>query len=141
MRAEDVAAARELAARVHLVSKPVGGPAEPRPAIAADSGPGAQIAPMPRLVADALSARRVLRIHYGDWAGASTVREIEPLGFVERSAHWYLVGWCRLRLAVRAFRTDRIRAVTMLAEVPSPRPLRHEDLDIPPEFLHGLTLG
>jgi predicted DNA-binding transcriptional regulator YafY len=25
--------------------------------------------------------------------------------------HWYLVGWCRMRRGVRAFRFDRILAV------------------------------
>jgi predicted DNA-binding transcriptional regulator YafY len=56
-------------------------------------------------------------------------------------AHWYLVAWCRLRLAVRAFRTDRIGSVSMTAEVPAPRQLRREDLDIPHKLVHQLTLG
>jgi predicted DNA-binding transcriptional regulator YafY len=123
MQAEDASAARELAGRVHLVGR--GGPASR----------------VPRLVADALSARRVLRITYGDRAGAATVREIEPLGYVGSPSHWYLVAWCRLRQSIRAFRTDRIGAVTVTAEVPPPRPLRGDDLDIPRELVRQLTLG
>jgi predicted DNA-binding transcriptional regulator YafY len=123
MQADDAHAARELAERVHLIRK---------------DGPGPR---MPRLVADALSARRVLRISYGDREGATTVREIEPLGYVGSPTHWYLVAWCRLRLAVRAFRTDRIGSVSITAEVPAPRRLRREDLDIPHELVHQLTLG
>jgi predicted DNA-binding transcriptional regulator YafY len=123
MQVDDAHAARELAERVHLIRK---------------DGPGPR---MPRLVADALSARRVLRISYGDREGVATVREIEPLGYVGSPTHWYLVAWCRLRLAVRAFRTDRIGSVSITAEVPAPRRLRREDLDIPHGLVHQLTLG
>jgi predicted DNA-binding transcriptional regulator YafY len=123
MQADDAHAARELAERVHLIRRDEPGPR------------------MPRLVADALSARRVLRISYGDREGAATVREIEPLGYVGSPTHWYLVAWCRLRLAVRAFRTDRIGSVSITAEVPVPRQLRREDLDIPHGLVHQLTLG
>jgi predicted DNA-binding transcriptional regulator YafY len=123
MRPDDVASARDLAGRVHLVD-------------AGQAPPG-----VPRLVADALSGGRVLRISYRDRAGAVTAREIEPLGYVCRASHWYLVAWCRRRDAVRAFRTDRITAVTVTAEVPAPRPLWREDLDIPPGLLRRVTLA
>ena len=53
---------------------------------------------------------------------------------------WYLLAWCRLREAVRAFRTDRIAAVAVTAQVPTARPLRREDLDIPPDKLRCLAL-
>jgi predicted DNA-binding transcriptional regulator YafY len=67
----------------------------------------------------------VLRIGYADRAGATTVREIEPLGYVgSPAAHWYLMAWCRLRDGLRAFRTDRITGVTVTAEVAPPRQLR-----------------
>ena len=127
MQAGDAAAAQELAERIHLLGKP---DAAPPPTA------------MPRLVADALQPRRVLRIGYADRAGAVTVREIEPLGYVVGSpaAHWYLVARCRLRDGLRAFRTDRITCVTVTAEAAPPRPLRSEDLDIPPEKLRQLTL-
>jgi predicted DNA-binding transcriptional regulator YafY len=126
MQAADAAAARDLAGRIHLVGKPGTGPPPP---------------PMPRPVADALQARRVLRIGYADRAGAATKREIEPLGYVgSPAAHWYLIAWCRLRDGLRAFRTDRITSVTVTAEVAPPRDLRHEDLDIPAERIRQLTL-
>jgi predicted DNA-binding transcriptional regulator YafY len=124
MQAGDAAAARDLAGRIHLVGKPGSAPT----------------APVPRLVADALHPRRVLRIGYADRAGVTTMREIEPLGYVGSAAHWYLMAWCRLRDGLRAFRTDRITTVSVTAEVPPPRPLRREDLDIPPETLRQLTL-
>jgi len=126
MQAGDAAAAHELAQRVHLLG--------------AFGGRDRPPAPMPRLVADALQPRRVLRIGYADRAGAVTVREIEPLGYVGSDAHWYLMAWCRLRDGQRAFRTDRITSVTVTAEAAPPRQLRGEDLDIPPERLRQLTL-
>lgn len=113
MQADDAAAARDLAGRIHLLSD-------------AGSKPS-----MPRMVADTLSTDRVLRIGYGDREGAATMREIEPLGYVGKETHWYLVAWCRLRDALRAFRVDRISSVSVTAEVPAPRTLRSDDLDLP----------
>jgi predicted DNA-binding transcriptional regulator YafY len=121
MRKDDADAARDLAARVYLV-----GDADP--------------APMPALITDALAARRVLRIGYADRHGLVTRRDIEPLGYVGTAERWYLLAWCRLRGAVRAFRTDRITTVTVTAQVPPPRSLRHDDLDIPPSKLRSLAL-
>ncbi|HEU5109991.1 MAG TPA: YafY family protein [Micromonosporaceae bacterium] len=115
------AAARDLAARVHLMRR---GPTPPVPA----------------LVADALSARRVLLIEYGDRAGSTTVRRVEPLGYVGNATHWYLVGWCRLREAVRAFRTDRIARVSATDEVATARGLDPAYLDIPDHLVTQLTL-
>jgi hypothetical protein len=119
----DAAAARDLAGRIHLL------------------GDAGTTPPVPRMVADALSARRVLRIGYGDREGAATMREIEPLGYVGTATHWYLVAWCRLRDALRAFRTDRITSVSVTAEVPALRSLRREDLDIPLGIVCQLTLS
>jgi predicted DNA-binding transcriptional regulator YafY len=123
MQQDDADAARDLAGRIHLVR---------------DSGAAP---PMPRLLADAVSARRVLRIGYADRAGATTMREIEPLGYVGKEANWYLVAWCRRRDAMRVFRTDRITSVSVTAEVPVPRSLRSEDLDIPQGIVYQLSLS
>jgi predicted DNA-binding transcriptional regulator YafY len=125
MRADDAAAAQDLAGRIHLLGD---GAASPQ-------------APVPHAIADALATRRVLRIGYGDRAGAVTTREVEPLGYVGKEAHWYLVGWCRLRDALRAFRTDRITSISVTTEVPPPRSLRGEDLDIRYGVVEQLSLG
>jgi len=121
MRKDDAEAARDHAGRVYLV-----GAADPPP--------------VPVVITDALAAGRVLRIGYADRHGLVTRRDIEPLGYVGMAEHWYLLAWCRLREAVRAFRTDRISAITVTAQVPAPRPLRREDLDIPPGKLRRLAL-
>ncbi|WP_318306370.1 helix-turn-helix transcriptional regulator [Amycolatopsis solani] len=119
MRQDDAAAAQDLAARVHLLGDEGAPP------------------PMP----PALDTGRVLRIGYADKEGAVTRRDVEPLGYVGKPDHWYLVAWCRLREEVRAFRTDRITSIAVTAEVPPPRPLRREDLDIPYGVVEQLTLA
>jgi predicted DNA-binding transcriptional regulator YafY len=83
----------------------------------------------------------VLRIGYGDREGAVTVREIEPLGYIGKATQWYLVAWCRLRDGLRVFRTDRITSVSATSEVPAPRSLRREDLDIPDGVFYQLSLS
>ncbi|MEU4715058.1 YafY family protein [Micromonospora purpureochromogenes] len=118
--AADAAEAHRLAGRVHLIGD---GPATPVPAV----------------VADAVSARRVLRLRYADRAGAASAREVEPLGYLGNPRHWYLLAWCRLRDGLRCFRTDRIRGVEALPEVVT-RELRLDDLDIPHERVRALSL-
>ncbi|MFG3423793.1 helix-turn-helix transcriptional regulator [Micromonospora sp. NPDC049460] len=121
MPAADAAEAHRLAARVHLIG----------------DGP---VAPVPAGVADAVRARRVLRIRYADRAGAGSLRDVEPLGFLGNPRHWYLLAWCRLRGGIRAFRTDRITSVAALGERIPERELAVDDLDIPHDRIHRLSL-
>ena len=116
----DAAEAHRLAGRVHLIG---GGPATPVPAA----------------VADAVSARRVLRLRYADRDGAVSGRDVEPLAYLGNPTHWYVVAWCRLRDGLRCFRTDRIVSVHPLAEAVT-RELRAEDLDIPAGRVRPLSL-
>ncbi|MGW4156933.1 helix-turn-helix transcriptional regulator [Micromonospora chersina] len=116
----DAAEAHRLAARVHLIG---GGPATPVPAA----------------VADAVSARHVLRLRYADRGGAVSARDVEPLAYLGNPTHWYLVAWCRLRDGLRCFRTDRIISVHPLAEAVT-RELRPDDLDIPAGRVRPLSL-
>ncbi|MFS4506974.1 helix-turn-helix transcriptional regulator [Clavibacter sp. Sh2141] len=81
--------------------------------------------------ADALRRREVLRIRYRDRDDVETLREIEPLGYVHRDRSWYLLGWCRTRDGMRAFRADRIVTADPTGERPPRRELRAEDLEIP----------
>jgi predicted DNA-binding transcriptional regulator YafY len=124
MPPEDVARAGELARRVHLLHPP-DVPAAP---------------PVPRAVADALSAGRVLLIEYRDRHGEASSRRVEPVGYVGGPSHWYLLGWCRLRGGLRAFRLDRIASVHDTGEVAPPRRVDTEDLDIPAEWVTQLTM-
>ncbi|SCL37951.1 Predicted DNA-binding transcriptional regulator YafY, contains an HTH and WYL domains [Micromonospora rhizosphaerae] len=120
MPAAGVAEAHRLAGRVHLIGA---GPATPVPAA----------------VADAVAARRVLRLRYADRTGADSVRDVEPLGYLGNPTHWYLVAWCRLRDGLRCFRTDRIVSVHPLSEAVT-RELRPGDLDIPERVVRRLSL-
>lgn len=122
MGGDDAQVARDLATRVHFLRD------EPVPER------------VPRLISDALAHPRVLRIDYGDRAGARTTREVEPLGYVESSGAWYLIAWCRMRDGIRAFRIDRVLDVAVTAETPQPRTLTADDIDIVYGTLEPLTL-
>jgi predicted DNA-binding transcriptional regulator YafY len=104
-----------------------------RPAAPLDGAPAP--GSVPRAVQRALRDRRVLRLEYTDAAGAVTSRAVEPVGFLG-AERWYLVAWCRMRAALRAFRMDRIRAVEVLDEAAE---LRDVDLTaIAPGYLVDL---
>lgn len=60
----------------------------------------------------AVEARHVLTIDYRDEAGASSSRDIRPLGLWFWGKVWTVVGWCELRGDFRAFRIDRIASIT-----------------------------
>jgi predicted DNA-binding transcriptional regulator YafY len=109
--------AAELAGRIHLLDDDGATRADPAPAAATG-------------LDGALRSGRVLRIAYRDRAGAATVREVEPLGYVGKGRDWYLIAWCRLRDGVRAFRGDRIASVEATVERPPRRPLDVADLGI-----------
>lgn len=69
------------------------------------------VAARARLIANAITARLVTRLQYLDAAGHLTIRDVEPVTCLVHGEFWYLVGWCRLRRGIRAFRFDRIVAV------------------------------
>ncbi|WP_147796722.1 YafY family protein [Cellulomonas sp. Y8] len=74
------------------------------------------------MLSDAIAARRVVRLTYlgeasGDDVPASTVRDVETMGLLRGGDAWLLVGWCRLRDAIRGFRIERITRLELLDEV------------------------
>lgn len=101
----------ELASRIHFL----------------DDEPVPETAPE---LAGALRSRNVLRIAYRDRGGAATLRDVEPLGYVGKGRNWYLIGWCRLRDGIRAFRGDRVISAETTGERTPHRTLQAEDLDI-----------
>lgn len=68
------------------------------------------------VIASGVEQGRVLRLAYADRNGNATERDVEPLGLLWGAAGWYLLGWCRLRGAVRGFRLDRIRSARLSGE-------------------------
>ncbi|MBS1905014.1 MAG: WYL domain-containing protein [Actinobacteria bacterium] len=63
----------------------------------------------------AMADQRVVRIRYTANDAATTIREVEPMMFASTAGRWYLVGWCRLRGAIRWFTADRIDRATVTA--------------------------
>ena len=112
LSADDVRRTAELAGRIHLLE---------------DAG----AAGAPTVLARALRENTVLRIRYRDAEGRETSRDVEPLGYVGKGQDWYLIGWCRLRDGIRAFRGERVLDAEPTGERPPARALRPEDLAIP----------
>ncbi len=57
---------------------------------------------------EAMAEQRVIRIRYTSKEGTTTTRDVEPVLFASTGGQWYLVGWCRLRSAMRWFAVPRI---------------------------------
>ncbi|MCQ0019914.1 WYL domain-containing protein [Actinomadura madurae] len=74
-----------------------------------------------RVIAAAITEHRVVRLCYGDAGANVTIREVEPVTCLVHRDHWYLVGWCRMRRGVRAFRFDRVLAVESTGLLARPR--------------------
>jgi proteasome accessory factor C len=74
----------------------------------------------PALVAElrgAALAGRVVEIEYTSiGTGKTTTRRIEPWSVFSTMGNWYVSGWCRLAVAERVFRIDRIRSAEATAE-------------------------
>lgn len=57
----------------------------------------------------ALANRRVINFdYYSPYSASNTNRDVEPLSLCFYSRHWHLIGYCKLRKALRDFRSDRI---------------------------------
>jgi predicted DNA-binding transcriptional regulator YafY len=125
MPPREAAVARDLAGRIHLTSPQDPSRPAPRP---------------PDAVTEAMSRRMVLRFGYLDRRGAASRREVEPLAFLGGTNHWYLLGWCRLRGAMRAFRLDRMVEPTLTGEIAPARPLDPSELPPIPHDLRRTVL-
>jgi predicted DNA-binding transcriptional regulator YafY len=111
-------AAGDLAGRVRLIAG----------AAAAPCGH-----PATTVIEEAVARHRVVRLSYVDKNGEVTSRDVEPVSLVGSTHHRYLIGWCRLRGATRAFRLDRVqRAVLTGAEAPQRRFDEAMPPDVPP---------
>jgi predicted DNA-binding transcriptional regulator YafY len=60
------------------------------------------------LLASAVQARAPISFAYTSFDGSQTVREVEPYSVLHHDGRWYMIGHCRLRLAPRSFRVDRM---------------------------------
>ena len=62
---------------------------------------------------EAMAEQRVLRLRYTAADGTTTTRDVEPVLFASTNGQWYLVGWCRLRDAMRWFTVSRIERASV----------------------------
>ncbi|WP_420121579.1 helix-turn-helix transcriptional regulator [Nakamurella sp.] len=63
----------------------------------------------------AMLEQRAVRLHYVSGDGATTTRDVEPVLFAATNGQWYLIGWCRLRDAMRWFTVSRIARASVTA--------------------------
>jgi predicted DNA-binding transcriptional regulator YafY len=96
---------------------------------------------VPLAIQEAIIARHVLRLRYRDRHDVMTCRDVEPVAFAGTRAHWYLVGWCRLRQGTRAFRVDRIHAAADTGEPAPHRSYGDLDVDIPDTLIRRVDLA
>lgn len=62
---------------------------------------------------EAMAEQRVIRIRYTSRDETTTTRDVEPVLFASTNGQWYLVGWCRLRNAMRWFTVSRIERASV----------------------------
>ena len=62
---------------------------------------------------EAMADQRVVRLRYTAGDGTTTARDVEPVLFASTNGQWYLVGWCRLRDAMRWFAVSRIERASV----------------------------
>lgn len=62
---------------------------------------------------EAMAEQRVIRIRYTSRDEVTTTRDVEPVLFASTNGQWYLVGWCRLRDAMRWFIVQRIERASV----------------------------
>ena len=65
----------------------------------------------------------VVNIDYVDGEGHRTTRSVDPVGFYNGAAGWYLIGWCHLRKGGRVFRLDRIERARLTTRPAEPHDL------------------
>jgi predicted DNA-binding transcriptional regulator YafY len=137
--------AAELMDRIRLIGTGRPAPSEPRsggvatppaatgtrPVLGAAGRRAVAKKAVPLVIQEAITTRHVLRIDYRDRRDVVTAREVEPVAFAGTQAHWYLMAWCRLRDAGRAFRMDRIAAAVDTGEPAPHRSYADLDVDVP----------
>ena len=67
-------------------------------------------------LSEAIAQRQRIALDYRSPNNELTHRKVEPYGIIGWQGHWYLVGYCLLRLDYRLFRLDRMQEVQFLAE-------------------------
>ncbi len=74
-----------------------------------------------RVTREAIRDCQVLKISYTDEQGLETKRSIWPLSLTVFTNGWMIAAWCELRNDFRAFRLDRISAISPTGETFVPK--------------------
>jgi predicted DNA-binding transcriptional regulator YafY len=67
-------------------------------------------------LSEAIAQQQRIALDYRTSSNEVTHRKVEPYGIVGWQGHWYLVGYCLLRLDYRLFRLDCMEQVQFLTE-------------------------
>jgi len=70
--------------------------------------------PIIHTLRECIMRRCCVQLVYQSFALEETCRDIEPYALTFYGGLWYVVGFCRLRQAMRTFRVDRIQRITPL---------------------------
>jgi proteasome accessory factor B len=70
-------------------------------------------------LSQAVAGKKLAHLTYAGAArGETTTRDVEPYGLYQKGGAWFLVGWCRLRRAIRTFHLGRIRSLAVNGAAP-----------------------
>jgi proteasome accessory factor B len=87
--------------------------------LSADEGPDGGVAGRLEELSRAVAQRKRVHLAYhGAERRERTERDVEPYGLFQQGGAWYLVGWCRLRDAIRTFHVARIETLAVNAAAP-----------------------
>lgn len=87
----------------------------------------------------AMAEQVVVRIRYTSANANTTTREVEPVIFALTEGRWYLIGWCRLRNAMRWFLLTRIERATVTKTPCDAHDV--EEIGIPPVTARPVQVG
>jgi len=73
-------------------------------------------------IQNALANNQVINFdYYSNYSDSLTNRDIEPLSLCFYGNHWHIIGYCRLRKALRDFRSDRIMKLKLKEDAFDPK--------------------
>ena len=117
--------ARDLAHALNKLSFAARSPGASEAAAAAarhlsseDAGPDVVAGRVEELSRAVAQKKRVHLVYLGAERRERTERDVEPYGLFQQGGAWYVVGWCRMRQAIRTFHVARIESLAVNPAAP-----------------------